>query len=147
MENEKGFTLIEVVASIVILTLLLTSFLSLLLVAAKSTQVSKEIIDYTLVAQTEVEKVYQAAQNASKSDDQTILVADLDYRLSVDQGSRVIYEKTTEQAFIQLTLSDYEDNSVLNETLSGLKVEVLSLEDSSEGAQMESIIEWGKNHE
>lgn len=147
MENEKGFTLIEVVASIVILTLLLTSFLSLLLVAAKSTQVSKEIIDYTLVAQTEVETVYQAAQKALKSNHQTILIDELEYRLSVDQGNRVIYEKTTEQAFIQLTLSDYEDNSVLNETLSGLKVEVSSLEDSSEGAQIESIIEWGKNHE
>lgn len=121
--------------------------MSLLISAAKSTQVSREIIDYTLVAQNEIEMVYQLAQETLKSEHQKILVEELEYSITAEEGTKVIYEKTTEQVFIQLTVSDYEDNSLLNKTLSHLKIAVMPLESSQGGAQIESIIEWGRDYE
>lgn len=138
-------SLVEVVASIVILTLLLTSFLGLLLSATKSTKQAREVIDYTFIAQTEMETVHQMAQVILKSDEPTILseIEKLDYVKIAEEGSKRIYEKTTDNAFVRMTLSDYEENNVLNETLSRLKIEVMPLESPRGGAQFESIIEWG----
>ena len=143
MKNDEGFTLIEVVASIFIIALLLTSFMSLLLSAAKSTQVSKEIIDYTLIAQSEIETIYQVAQDSPKTEHLTVFVDQLGYTVASNQGNTIVYEKSTSQAFISVTLSEYEDSELLNETLSELKVNAISHDNPNRGSQIESVIEWG----
>lgn len=143
MKNDEGFTLIEVVASIFIIALLLTSFMSLLLSAAKSTQVSKEIIDYTLIAQSEIESIYQVSRDSPKAQHLTIFVDQLGYAVVSDQGNTIVYEKSTSQASINVTLSDYDDSELLNETLSELKVHAISHENPNKGSQIETVIEWG----
>ena len=64
MENdESGLSLVEVLASIVILTLLLTTFLMMFLQSAKVNKTSENIIDATYIAQTEMEKIYALSTN------------------------------------------------------------------------------------
>ena len=63
-KNEKGISLVEVLASIVILTLLLTTFLMMFVQSAKTNKKSEEIIDATYIAQTEMENIYAVSSNA-----------------------------------------------------------------------------------
>ncbi len=59
VHNEKGVTLVEVVASFVILVILLISFYTLFIQTAKTTKSSEDIVDATYIAQTEMEKIYK----------------------------------------------------------------------------------------
>lgn len=65
--SNKGFALIEVVASIVIITLILLSFFGLLIQSNKTGKSSEQIIDATYLAQQEMEKMYSYFKNATKS--------------------------------------------------------------------------------
>ncbi|MHA6259349.1 type IV pilus modification PilV family protein [Sporosarcina sp. CAU 1771] len=68
--NENGLSLVEVVASIVILTLLITTFMMMFLQSAKTNKASEEIVDATYIAQTEMENIYSVRKiNGSISDE------------------------------------------------------------------------------
>lgn len=79
IQNEYGLTLIEVLASVVLLTLLLTTFITIYIQSANINKTSETIIDATYIAQTEMEKVYskQKEYNMSNIDDAMI---DLGYQ-------------------------------------------------------------------
>lgn len=78
--NERGLTLAEVLASIVILSILLFSALNIIIQTAKTNTVSEQIIDATYVAQTEMEHIYKASQQG------THLKAKYGNRVKVDDG-------------------------------------------------------------
>lgn len=63
--NEKGLTLVEVLASIVILSIVVTTFLLVFTQTAKTTLQSEETVDATYIAQTEMENVYEMSRDAS----------------------------------------------------------------------------------
>src|SRR5690625_3684322 len=56
--NENGLTLVEVLASVVLLTIIITIFLNVFMQSAKTNTTSEEIVDATYLAQTEMEKIY-----------------------------------------------------------------------------------------
>lgn len=56
--SQGGFSLIEVVASLVIITIILLSFFGLLIQSNKTGKSSEQIIDATYLAQKEMEKMY-----------------------------------------------------------------------------------------
>ncbi|MEY9969741.1 prepilin-type N-terminal cleavage/methylation domain-containing protein [Lysinibacillus sp. RC46] len=56
--SQGGFTLIEVIASLVIITIILLSFFGLLIQSNKTGKSSEQIIDATYLAQKEMEKMY-----------------------------------------------------------------------------------------
>jgi len=60
--NERGLSLVEVVASIVILTLILTTFMMMFLQSAKTNKLSAEIVDATYTAQTVMENIYEVSK-------------------------------------------------------------------------------------
>lgn len=60
--HDKGLTLVEILASIVILSLLIISFLALFLNSAKSINKTEVIIDSTYVVQTKMEEIYGISQ-------------------------------------------------------------------------------------
>jgi|SRR5690625_2666204 len=60
--NESGLTLVEILASIVILALIFMSILMILSQTAKTNKTSEDIIDATYIAQTEMEKIYGASK-------------------------------------------------------------------------------------
>ena len=61
--NVKGMTLIEVIASIVILSIIFMSFFSIFLSSKKVTVASEEIIDTTYIAQQTMEETYYITSN------------------------------------------------------------------------------------
>lgn len=60
--NKKGSTLVEVIASFVILVILLVSFFTLFIQTKQTTKSSETIVDATYVAQTEMENFYSISK-------------------------------------------------------------------------------------
>jgi type II secretory pathway pseudopilin PulG len=60
--HDEGLTLVEILASIVILSMLIISFLALFLNSAKSINKTEVIIDSTYVVQTKMEEIYGISQ-------------------------------------------------------------------------------------
>lgn len=58
LQRENGFSLIEVLASLVILSLLLTSFFTIFIQSAKTSKTSEEVVHATYTAQKMMEKLY-----------------------------------------------------------------------------------------
>ena len=63
LTNERGISLIEVVASIVIIGVVFIAISSLLLQSKKTTVSSETIVDATYIAQQSMEEVYYLTQN------------------------------------------------------------------------------------
>ncbi|GAE92633.1 hypothetical protein JCM21714_1641 [Gracilibacillus boraciitolerans JCM 21714] len=57
-KNEKGLTLIELLASLVILSIIVAAFLTFFINSARTTNVAKEVVDATYVTQQELESMY-----------------------------------------------------------------------------------------
>ncbi|WP_138859753.1 MULTISPECIES: prepilin-type N-terminal cleavage/methylation domain-containing protein [Exiguobacterium] len=65
MESEKGFTLVEVLVSIVLLGIIFTSFYGLLVQSAQTNTVSRTMMDLSYVAQNEFELMKAKGQETS----------------------------------------------------------------------------------
>ncbi|RJF32064.1 prepilin-type N-terminal cleavage/methylation domain-containing protein [Pseudoalteromonas gelatinilytica] len=144
LNKNAGFTLIEVVASIVIITLLLTGFMSLLLASARTTQTSQNVIDYTLIAQTEYELLYKFAQERPKTQQNEVLIDEMGYMKEEEGSESTIFVKETTEAEIRLTVSPYTENLALDDRLSKVVIEAIPVQVGSGGSQIESVIEWRK---
>lgn len=58
VHNDKGLSLVEVIASIILISIILLSFVALFLQSNKTTVTSNDIVDATYVAQQEMEAIY-----------------------------------------------------------------------------------------
>lgn len=67
LRNEKAFTLIEVVASLLLITIILISFIPFFLYSNKTTKTSSTIVDATYYAQAEMEEIYFQNKNKNYS--------------------------------------------------------------------------------
>lgn len=148
--NSKGLTLVEVMASILIIGIILLSFSSLLLQGAKTGESSEEIVDYTYLAQTAMETIYSVSKNQHYSTDlKTEVEQDLvrlGYRkvvsestatkLVFDTGDILSNEYVKIEASIQLDAT--------GKTAYGNLVNVLLVVQDYEKtkAQLEYVISW-----
>lgn len=57
MRNEHGLTLTEILASIVIISIVITTFMLVFVQSSKTTTTSKHILDSTYYAETEMEEI------------------------------------------------------------------------------------------
>lgn len=76
IKNDKGFTLIEVFASLILITIILLSFYGLFIQSNKTSKTSSTIIDSTYLAQTEMESVFKKIKG--KTEEQ--LASSLNYK-------------------------------------------------------------------
>lgn len=58
MNNQDGLTLVELLGSIVILSIIVVSFLGFFIQSSRTTKVSGEIIDASYIAQQQAEEIY-----------------------------------------------------------------------------------------
>lgn len=58
LNNQDGLTLVELLGSIVILSIILVTFLAFFIQSAKTTKVSGEMIDASYIAQQQAEEIY-----------------------------------------------------------------------------------------
>ncbi|GEL05007.1 type IV pilus modification PilV family protein [Rummeliibacillus stabekisii] len=144
--NEKGVTLTEVIASFVILVIVLFSFFTLFVNTAKTTKSSERIVDATYVAQTEMEKVYNASTNGvlnvatlTKPTDPTN-PEDSGLGYTAEPNSTTIFTKTAKSNFkVTLTLKNRDVS------LKSVVIQVNSNSDNKQKALMEKLIVWKGN--
>ncbi|WP_332649387.1 type IV pilus modification PilV family protein [Lysinibacillus sp. 54212] len=67
IKNERGFGLLEVVASIVLITIILLSFFAFFIQSKKTNSSSESINEATYIAQKEMEKIYNLSKQSSLS--------------------------------------------------------------------------------
>ena len=65
--NEKGFSLVEVIAAFVLISIILISFFTLFFKGRETTVESKKTVDATYTAQQEMESIYAEVQQKNKT--------------------------------------------------------------------------------
>lgn len=141
LTNERGVTLVELLASIVIVTIILISVISIFNLTMKSNRTSEEIIDATYVAQTEIEKIYAL----SKKDISNPKLTDIGYEKIAGESDWDIFKEATPQYegfFVQVKQKEQAETGLM-------RIVVNVYEDSAftkSQAQMEHLLEWGADH-
>ncbi len=141
----SGFSLIEVMASIIILFFILLSFFTLLISSAKTINTSETIVNYTYLAQKEMENVYEKSSSSTLNKWEEIknTIPSLGYANIGEDADYTIFKKTIadKKAYILLKIKmhkPYEYNNLTN-----IIIEVYDEEKDILKSQMESIVSWG----
>ena len=138
--QENGLSLIEVLASLVILTLLLTTFLMMFLQSAKVNKASEHVIDATYIAQEEMENIYGLSTNYTREAAIEELVDQMDYteESDFDQNGWTVFNKVYSPD-ISINFKFKNKTGEMDRVL----VEVLDPPSSTTPkAQMENVIIW-----
>ncbi len=148
--NNYGFSLLEVIASILILSIILLSIFSLLTQSAKTTKNSEDIIEATFIAQAEMEKVYSATKLSNYTEPScknTILEIDKDivdekykYKEISGSGCSITFEKYDKETNAYITLK-LGPKSLAN--MSSILIIVYDKKNGTPKAQMQNTLEWG----
>ncbi|CQR48021.1 hypothetical protein BN1058_02361 [Paraliobacillus sp. PM-2] len=62
LKNQNGLTLVEVLVSILILSIIIVTFLTFFIQSEKNTNVSEDVLDASYVAQTQLERLYYESE-------------------------------------------------------------------------------------
>lgn len=84
LKGERGVTLLEVLASIVILSIIVVTFLTFFIQSARTTNRSEEVLDRTFFAQTEMEEIYHYSSLYDYETMIEVLKADSDFYSGTD---------------------------------------------------------------
>lgn len=152
-KQQSGFTLIEVIASIVIITIILLSFFPFFINTAKTTKTSNDIFDATYYAQREMETLYGMSQNNQFINVEKTIIedglppavsqADKIYYYQIIPGSSRTYEKLGDKTIDANNIFYYELNwEPMSNNLTKVLVKVHDKKGGILKAQMESIFEW-----
>ncbi|WP_391202221.1 prepilin-type N-terminal cleavage/methylation domain-containing protein [Psychrobacillus sp. L4] len=150
--NRRGMSLVELLAAIVIMTIILTSFSLLLLSAARSTQQSRSVVDYTFIGQSKTEIVFEAVSSSTRSTIDGVMTARPIFFKSEGDPNNLIYLKEETDVngrsyVVRVTFTDYatEDDQFLklSSLLSNVVVEVTPDGASHPSAIIETVMEWG----
>ncbi len=131
--NQQGISLIEVLVSIVIITIILLSFFGLYVQSNKTDHTSEQIVDATYTAQLEMEKIYELSKIYTL-DNLTNGLSTIGYAISQEQNNT--YTKVQGNIYIKLRIRDYNSSNTLKNTI----VEVY--EDNVLKSKMENIYSW-----
>lgn len=116
-KNESGLTLVEVLASIVILSLIVVTFLSFFINSARTTEISGDNLDASFIAQEYMEEIYNIVANNHQSLEsiRTDILA-IETLSSVSQTTYAINESRGSGS-IQVEQAKDENNQVISRLL------------------------------
>jgi prepilin-type N-terminal cleavage/methylation domain-containing protein len=135
--NEKGMTLIEILVSIVILSIIVVSLLTFFVQSSKTNSTSKNIMNATYLAQNEMENVYGKVPLVKSLAEFSTPAGYVEKSKTTDKA---VYEKSIPNHFITLELSATPGEPLV-------KVIVKIYNNSSKAkqeAQMEMLMSWKK---
>lgn len=137
--NNKGVSLVEVIASIVILSIILISVFVLFVRSAETTHTTDEIVDATYVAQTELESLYAVAKNTAFSTREAAILSAGYTNLDAGGNALGYFEKTdaTTGDYIKVTITQ-----IASSTLTRVVIEVYDEKNGTMKAQMQNTIKW-----
>lgn len=137
VHKENGISLVEVIASIVLISIILLSFYKLFIQSATTTKTTEHIIDATYVAQTEMEKFYGISKSRYFPKQFDIELFNGYQYKSVEDGF-YIYENQTDDSnySLKLKLKPLENN------LTRIVLKVYDKKGILK-SQMETTLDWG----
>lgn len=135
--SERGFSLVELLAAIVLLALLVGPFLTMFVQTAKTNQITQKIDDATFVATGEMEYFYNLSTTTTMSNIPTKIASQNYQPISCSIGQ--CYTKQVSNHFIFIQLNTDSQDSTLEDVL----VKVYKTPAMSQlQAQMESVYAW-----
>lgn len=141
--TEKGLTLIEILASIVILSLIVVSFLSMFVQSSRTNNFSKRIVDATYVAETQMEEINNLNKSLASSS-----LANLADEIknkngyTTDSSCSNCYAKPISGHYV---LVQFKNVSTVSTDLGKVLIKVYKDNSkTSQEAQMEMIVTWKK---
>jgi prepilin-type N-terminal cleavage/methylation domain-containing protein len=144
--SEKGVTLIEILVSIVILSIIVVTFLSMYVQSAKTNRISENILDSTYIAQTQMENIYNLSTSGSFSEGLDMLKND-DFNFNeVTCNNKYCFEKQANGYYVMLTITSNNNVNEDEDESNGLYSVLIEIfnnrtKDRKE-AQIETIINW-----
>lgn len=132
LQNAEGFSLVEVIASILLLTIILLSFFTMFVQTNKSKQTSNNIVDATYLAQREMENIYILSKSKGNASSQDII--NLGY--TMDAPQTLTFTKINNEITYKLTLKSISSSS----NLTGVAINIK--ENNVSRAEMETIFKW-----
>ena len=143
MDKQKGFTLVEVLASIVLISLIVMVSISFFIHSQRTQNTSSQITDATYVVQNEMEFIENLSNTESFTVARLRLVNDFNYHEQSDSHHTFRFERTESPFLIKLrvitdkSLTSYEEGEMCMCTII-----VEALEDSKLKSKMETKKEW-----
>lgn len=143
LENSRGFSLIEIIAALVILTIILSSFMSIFLVGVKTKVSSTDTVTGIYSTQSELEDLL--AFHNTTTDYQTFknrLVSEKGYNLvevDSDHYAKVLDDQLTMELEMKEAPSNYEQWG------GTVRLAVLTLNNSDNGTmtqKVQSVLIW-----
>lgn len=136
MMEETGITLVEVIASIALLSVIMLLFFMIFSQFLNTSNKSEDIISATYVAQTEMEQLYQLSKTVSISEVEDKLLENGYINIGmIDEW--IVFEKYEQYDIrIKLKLLDEETN------LEPVVIEVYDPSTSKLETKMESLFTW-----
>lgn len=134
-------TLVEVLASILLLSIIIVTFLTFFIQSRKTVEVSDEISDATYMAQTEIENIYHISETVPFLDGVDQLKTESDtYDGSSGQHK---FTKTIESNKVKISIAAAKDEAdqVISDKLKNVLVLVYDPSGKLKG-QMETKILW-----
>ncbi|GED19162.1 type IV pilus modification PilV family protein [Kurthia gibsonii] len=112
--NEKGFSLVEVLAAFVLISIILISFFTLFFKGRETTVESKKTVDATYTAQQEMESIYATTKQASNASMKTILPT-LQYEMkSCTNPPKTIYTKYKNEVVVVEVFENSKEKTLRN---------------------------------
>lgn len=119
--NEKGFSLVEVMAAFVLISIILISFFTLFFKGRETTVESKETVDATYTAQQEMESIYATTKQATT--ETPAKMTDVLTSLGYEMKSCINLDKTIFTKYTNDT--KYTNEVVVVEVFENEKIETL----------------------
>lgn len=150
--NDKGFTLIEIMVSVVILSIIVVSLLSFFVQSSRSNSMSNKMIDSTYIAQTNIEDINKWNKSFTPSTSptadpvgefKTFLMDGKGY--DSDSSCTNCLKKEQDNRIIQFQLSSVLTAITAGTSTKELGKVVVIVYDSSKTkkeAQMELVLSW-----
>ena len=140
LASKSGFSLVEVLASIVILGLIVGPFLSMFIQSARTNDFTEKVSDATYIANTQMEHLYKNISSRNKPTQLTAEIVGEGFTLAEhntsENSSR--FTKETDGHFISVKLKPAADGALEDVIVQVYKTANM---DHIE-AQMESIYSW-----
>ncbi|MFP3324076.1 prepilin-type N-terminal cleavage/methylation domain-containing protein [Planococcus sp. SIMBA_160] len=141
LSNKDGFTLVEVLASIVLLTLILTTFLMMFAMGAKTNVASEAIFDSTYEVQNELEKIIELSSRPAVSEKRLFIIQE---ELGYNRQPNLL-ESGVDWGVLSKDVQQYKMNIYLEKTearLIRVLVELVEEPNTHPKAQMETVLTW-----
>ena len=102
IQNNKGFTLVEILVSIVILSIIVGAFMSMFVYATKANVTTQELVDTGYIAQTCMEELYTLSM--TEDTDGIINAMKANAYIHTSSGNKHGFTKEVERHFVKIEM-------------------------------------------